>query len=59
MDELIGGKLTDELKKDMKRQMNRMKVDEKTLKQKFTNCENGPTSKEYDVYIKAMMPNDD
>jgi aarF domain-containing kinase len=55
MDELHGGKLTDELKKDMKRQMARMNVDdEKTFEQKFTKSENGPTSREYDVYIKTI-----
>lgn len=55
MDELVGGKLTDELKKDMKRQMARLNVDdEKTFEQKFTKSENGPTSMEYDVYIKTI-----
>lgn len=57
MDELIGGKLTDELKKDMKKQMARTNVDdEKTTKEKLLtkSNKNGPTSREYDVYIKTI-----
>lgn len=64
MEELKGGKLADELKKDMQRQMNRMKKslenfgDEKTLEKGFTKefslGENGPSSEEYESFIKIL-----
>jgi len=64
MEELKGGKLADELKKDMQRQMNRMKKslekfgDEKSLEKgfmkEFSLGENGPSSEEYESFIKIL-----
>jgi aarF domain-containing kinase len=65
MEELKGGKLAEELKRDMKRQMDRMKKsfekfggDEEALERgfvtEFSIGENGPTSEEYDTFIKFL-----
>ena len=65
MEELKGGKLADELKRDMKRQMDRMKKsfekfgrDEEALERgfarEFSMGENGPTSEEYETFIKFL-----
>jgi aarF domain-containing kinase len=65
MEELRGGKLTDELRKDVERQMDRMKKslgkfggDEEALERgfarEFSTGENGPTSEEYETFIKFL-----
>jgi aarF domain-containing kinase len=62
MEELKGNKLVDELKKDMKRQMDRVNNtldklgDEKKegFAKEFSLGENGPTSEEYQAYIKLL-----
>ncbi|KAL3816331.1 hypothetical protein ACHAXA_011431 [Cyclostephanos tholiformis] len=65
MEELKGGKLADELKRDVKRQMDRTKKslekfghDEKKLEEgfmkEFALGENGPTSDEYETFIKFL-----
>ena len=64
MEELDGGKLVVELKKDMERQMNRMDKslakfgDEKTMESSFAKVfklgENGPTSEEYETLIRLL-----